>query len=852
MANNFFKIDKGVTLAPQASVASPQNGDVYYDSARNTYVFRNNGQNMDLQKRSDVASAASLTSSDFTASVVQSSLIRLTGSTASDVHGLTSSADAKQIFLYNNTNQTITIKHQSGTESTAANRIITSDGQDLTLSSGKSIQLGYDSAQSRWIVLSTSESSASSSGTKNYIVNGDASAGTAGWTTYTSVLTVTAANVDTGGNTFTITGHGLPQGRRVQFTTSNTLPSPLAANTDYYVLNPTTNTFQVSTTIGGTAVDITTQGTGTHSVKPARPVVVAGSSTAVQIFSNTTSPLSGTADFLIQRTSPSMGEGVYKAFTIDSADQARVLQITFDYKYSSGTYNNVNTTLGTDSDMICLIQDVTNGTFIEPSSFVIDGVLSGAPAAKFTAVFQTASNSTSYRLLIHSTYDLRTSVIECDSFKVSPQDYAYGSPISDSISYTPTFSAGFGTPTNVNFRYRRDGDFEEYWGSFTTGTVAASIGSISLRSGASLDTNKIAINNTSGNIGNVWGEYWTSGTHSGAIISAPATNGSVLYFGANQTGANYNIPASSVSASVAASSTIVNVRFRVPILGQGSSIQMSNETSTRLVDLHAIMTSNQAVTANTTNIPFVVDTTINCRDSHGAWNGSVYTIPVPGDYWIGCNFLTTASAASISIYKNGTIFRRVSGSDNAAWKAGGILVANLVVGDQISLRADTSVTFTGAANGQIASSISILRLSGPSQIASSETVAACYHLSANFAASTTVPINFDTKEIDTHGAVTPSGTAWKFTAPISGLYSVIGSAQSATSGFYLLYKNGSLYKTAGGIATTGAVGTYSVIIALNAGEYIDIRPSGSFTITGGALSGNGVGNINIQRIGTRG
>ena len=43
MASNFFKVDKGVTLAHQSSIASPQNGDVYYDSTRNTYVFRNNG-----------------------------------------------------------------------------------------------------------------------------------------------------------------------------------------------------------------------------------------------------------------------------------------------------------------------------------------------------------------------------------------------------------------------------------------------------------------------------------------------------------------------------------------------------------------------------------------------------------------------------------------------------------------------------------------------------------------------------------------------------------------------------------------------------------------------------------------
>lgn len=69
--------------------------------------------------------------------------------------------------------------------------------------------------------------------------------------TTTDVITLT--------NTFTNTD-------RVVFTTTTTLPAPLSAATIYFVVGRTATTFQVSTTSGGAAVNLTTQGTGTHTV----------------------------------------------------------------------------------------------------------------------------------------------------------------------------------------------------------------------------------------------------------------------------------------------------------------------------------------------------------------------------------------------------------------------------------------------------------------------------------------------------------------------------------------------------------------------------------------------------------
>lgn len=79
-------------------------------------------------------------------------------------------------------------------------------------------------------------------------------------------FTFTPSDVDTGTNVINVTNNGLNNGDTVQFSTSGTLPSPLIAGTVYYVVNASNTDFQVSLTSGGAAVDLTTQGTGTHTL----------------------------------------------------------------------------------------------------------------------------------------------------------------------------------------------------------------------------------------------------------------------------------------------------------------------------------------------------------------------------------------------------------------------------------------------------------------------------------------------------------------------------------------------------------------------------------------------------------
>ena len=82
-----------------------------------------------------------------------------------------------------------------------------------------------------------------------------------------SAKSFTTGDVNTGTDTITVAAHGYSNGDSVVFATNGTLPTGLSAETVYYIINAATNTFKVSLTSGGSAVDITTTGSGTFYVQ---------------------------------------------------------------------------------------------------------------------------------------------------------------------------------------------------------------------------------------------------------------------------------------------------------------------------------------------------------------------------------------------------------------------------------------------------------------------------------------------------------------------------------------------------------------------------------------------------------
>lgn len=94
------------------------------------------------------------------------------------------------------------------------------------------------------------------------------------WADYSDATAQTFATTDvnTGTDQITLTAHGLENYQRVQFTTSGGLPAGLTASTTYYIIVVDANTIEVATSfanaLAGTQIDITTVGSGTHTLTP--------------------------------------------------------------------------------------------------------------------------------------------------------------------------------------------------------------------------------------------------------------------------------------------------------------------------------------------------------------------------------------------------------------------------------------------------------------------------------------------------------------------------------------------------------------------------------------------------------
>lgn len=64
----------------------------------------------------------------------------------------------------------------------------------------------------------------------------------------------------------TNTTHWLANGNKVYFITTGALPTGLTASTEYYIINATVNTFQLATTLNGTAINTSGTQSGTHTL----------------------------------------------------------------------------------------------------------------------------------------------------------------------------------------------------------------------------------------------------------------------------------------------------------------------------------------------------------------------------------------------------------------------------------------------------------------------------------------------------------------------------------------------------------------------------------------------------------
>lgn len=107
----------------------------------------------------------------------------------------------------------------------------------------------------------------------------------------------------------TFTAHGLTLNDTIQFTTTGALPTGITASTNYFVIAAgfTANTFQIATTLGGTAINTSGSQSGVHTLIRTTPYVIAD--TDYRMLTNSFGVDSGTANahvVTLPYTSPSV------------------------------------------------------------------------------------------------------------------------------------------------------------------------------------------------------------------------------------------------------------------------------------------------------------------------------------------------------------------------------------------------------------------------------------------------------------------------------------------------------------------------------------------------------------------
>ena len=495
-----------------------------------------------------------------------------------------------------------------------------------------------------------------------------------------------------------------------------------------------------------------------------------GPPTGLSISRSTSSPLRGAASGLIAKTSGASrrGEGVSDDFNIDTADQGKMLEISFDYNVTS---NYV------DGDMRVYIYDVTNAVVIEPSQ---RDILANAGQATYRSYFQAASNSVSYRVIWHvATSTTLAYDLKIDNVKVGPILAGNaGTFVSDWQSWTPTGS--WSTNTTYTGKYRRVGDTAEFEVKVSlAGAPTAAPLTINLPSGMSIDTNKTVASTASGvcfgyGVGN------DAGVQNYDLTLLYNNTTSVTVFPRQVTASNITL-GSQVTATnpiTWGNTDTIQVHFSMPITGWSTGVSASEISTSATIASKATLSANQTISsASPTEVTF--NSVI--YDNSGSLGSNGFTAPESGRYSVsgavladnctnGENYYLNIRVAGVSKYTSQNIAS--SGSFILPFATEVSLEKGQLVTIVTSTSADTSYLVR---SGEGLSSFCVSKINNPAQIAPTEFVGCSYSTNAaqsipNNAYTTVV---YEDRVFDSHSAMNTSTGV--YTVPVSGNYIIYAS-----------------------------------------------------------------------------
>jgi hypothetical protein len=559
------------------------------------------------------------------------------------------------------------------------------------------------------------------------------------------------------------------------------------------------------------------------------------------------------------------GQGIISdAFTVEPGDLGKVLTFKLYYKSVFGaSTDNWSGILGSQTWGVYIYDD-SAGAWLQPAGFL--GMNQNSGVGVVSGTFQSSVvASQRYRIAIIALKTTTSvSVLTIDNISVGSQTAPIGPVVTDWVSYLPTVgNLNAGTTPNQFYRWRRVGDSIQIMGNITAGGAGIGISgdvTISLPSGLSFDTTKLAIvSETAIGTGSLHdtgvGRYPCS-------VNAGGSNFFVLVVRANAaTGGNVvsnNFPS---AGWYNAAGDSISFELMAPVAGWSSSVQMSNDTDTRVVAFRGTRTTTQSF-PNVAYTPVQYDSIRT--DTHGAWDAVnyLYRVPVGGNYEIYGSFLlqfgSTTAELVAGLWVDGVQVALQQNFKAAA--LGGNLgltynfLRTLNAGQTIQIRCYQVNSGGGPISGVFESAgiehgaLYINRLSGPSVVAASETVAEIRQNTAGSIIGTTATkIPYPTTIKSTHNAWDSVNS--RFTAPVSGtyfvsfLYAHVAVGLSRPFEIYFTKSGGgfggSFANRAPTAATTdGAYGDRNAacinsLVSLNAGEFIEfysLSPNGSVAL----------------------
>lgn len=631
---------------------------------------------------------------------------------------------------------------------------------------------------------------------KNYVSQANAETGSVDdFNSYNDSISKSFADTDinTGTDQITVTAHGFLYNDQVYIT--DALGTNIAINTRYYVIVVDANTISLSETLSGPVFDITGSPTpGTSAVVNTEPVNGVSGTTGIVLSTTPTDPIRGLVSYLYSvPATQQAGTGWSYDFEIENADRAKTLKFKFELSVVSGGDL-------VDGDIEAFIYDNTNNRLIPVTPSKIQAMVEGNDNQySFYGTFQTNVDSLSYRMLIHwRKPEIAAHVIKLDSFSIGPQTVSSGVPSSDWMPYTIEIKGTSSDPTKGTVVYdkaywRRVGDTVEITYEYYQ-SAGGSSGSgqyvFSLPPGLRIDLDKLTSNAASpGSQSLGFGviDNFATNLHVNVVYDVTETFGGVgggfrLFH--NTGDSTQPVFVGSTAHDLGTATIQYGVKAFFPIKGWSSNVTMSSETDNRTLAFRtSIGVSGQL-------IPTSVDTKLTVWktpefDTHGAFDTDRWIAPISGYYFVKSQVrwdLDTTGAKWLNIYvdgviKMGGVGRAITPSSSEPY--------HTEVSDLMYLRAGQVVEIY-ALNGSSGAltvvsddaydSFEIFKVSsGAATIMATEKIVAMY----TTASGQTIPdavddiINFNTKEIDTHGIVT-TGAGWKAVVPVSGIYEVKG------------------------------------------------------------------------------